>query len=252
MNILPNEILLKIFCKVDWEYQLYHPLNVICKKWNNLITQYGIDFDTDYNTILSIYVTSEYEKLSLSTCYYEKQRYIKIEFKKNDNPELLQKLLLKIPTANLELNYYDFPYNQEIIKFHNKHVRWLKCSYYEQHYSFKLRNLEYLVLHKTKVTRKLINNSNLKEIYFSHINNIDLKIFNNLTHHKNKVNKLKFYRCIFDFYIICTKQKDIVVYIDNCWSIYNIEDAYYDTDGDVYYTIIKNNIDNSKKENLSY
>jgi hypothetical protein len=81
MNTLPNELLLKVFNRIPWESHLKYPLNLVCKKWDNLIQRYEIDFNTDYNTSLHINVKKViwFEIYSIKN----KKILIKIEHSKN-------------------------------------------------------------------------------------------------------------------------------------------------------------------------
>jgi hypothetical protein len=144
MNNLPNEILLKIFGKVDWEYQLYHPLNLICKRWNELIQKHEINFDTDYNTVLHL-------KQSKFPCSFKNrisknEGIINVYIRHSDTctSDELENLLLKIPAYKLIISNADFPYNSRLLKFHNKHIKCLTVNKYIGNYMYQLNKIIFL------------------------------------------------------------------------------------------------------------
>jgi hypothetical protein len=139
MNNLPNELLLKIFGKVDWEYQIENPLNVICQKWNKLIKQYGIDFDTDYTTTARLRQMGDRGYETHFIIIRDKKltkRAITIFYRNCDNKKL-QKLLLKIPVYFLKLDY-GLQFTSKLLNFHNKHLKWIEfCKCRKQKESFE-------------------------------------------------------------------------------------------------------------------
>jgi hypothetical protein len=207
MDTLPNELLLKIFGKVDWEYQIENPLNVICQKWNNLIKKHGIDFDTDYNLELTI-------RISDCSFLYDPPYKInlidnKMDISINENGDcniyLLEKLLLKIPAykLKLEINYKDFIHTSDLIKFQNKHLKVVFFYDYFDYYNCNLNKMEHLLIYnsyhfpKDYCLGKFITMMNLKDVCFVHIE-IDLDLVDFIKK-ADKLIKIKFLGCWFSW-----------------------------------------------------
>jgi hypothetical protein len=161
MNTLPNELLLKIFGQVPWEYQIKNPLNVICKKWNNLIDTHVIDFGV-CNVTLSI----NYGYTNFNIINEPNGKTVVFMNYTHKYNKHLENLLLKIPAYNLSI-HDDFPYNSKLIKFHNKHVKVLELVNYLGHYIYKLNGFKVLQFNHTKSLLQIGNLWNPKEIYFS-------------------------------------------------------------------------------------
>jgi hypothetical protein len=135
MNNLPNEILLKIFSNVSWIYQLYHPLNLVCKKWDILIQKYGIDFDTDYKITISIILKYEFIKSDLKIIRdYGDKKILLFNINRNYNRKLVENILLRIPAYKFQLTGFGFVYTPKLKKFHDKHVTSLRFIHNKENY----------------------------------------------------------------------------------------------------------------------
>jgi hypothetical protein len=192
MNNLPNEVLLKIFGKVNWKYQIYHPLNLICKRWNDLIKRHEIDFDTDYNTKLILVSVSGLVKPTLSPHFRKSNLIIKTDMYVFFNKKtLLEKLLLKIPAYKLHIDdeYGWFNYTPRLIDFHNKHIKNI-ILYSYNNYLTKLNSIETLTIHylssKSLVYKESLFSNNLKTIKFLDVyDNVDNYILDILPYCNN-------------------------------------------------------------------
>jgi hypothetical protein len=204
MDTLPNELLLKIFGKVDWYYQIENPLNLICKRWNNLIKKHGIDFDTDYNTELIIELNT-YNPLRKDWRFCEVRLYenkIFITGSKNYDKNRLEKLLLKIPAYYLKIIGNVFYYTSKVISFHNRHIKKLKLIHIFddlKKYLKRLTAFSYLTVNFSSVSIKpLYNNKPVKEIEFKSERINDPYIFDFLKY-STTLMKIKFIDCKFSW-----------------------------------------------------
>jgi hypothetical protein len=210
INNLPNELLLKIFGKVSWEYQIENSLNVICKRWNDLIKRHGIDFDTDYNTVLYVEIICEIEK-------YFNHTVIKLYIK---NINSLEKLLYKFPGYELEI-MDSFNIYSPKLTFYNKHLRRLRIvskrfyytpikPYFVEVYKIRIPKITYKFTHLKEIT---FRNLEIKPDIFEIINfyqKLEIIIFHGCRFswiHENKIS---------DIFPIFNKQEKVQITFQLC------------------------------------
>jgi hypothetical protein len=193
MNSLPENLLLKIFNKIPWYYDP-NSLKLVCKKWNTLISENGIYFETDYNLRLVIFQNS--------TKIFDHEKLIKT-YKYNIYDDKKLRRLLRIPVYKLKISGSNEKYNSmysDMIPFYNKHIKKLYLMNDHGKYAYELTNLRSLIIHSKGVNlSKLLiqNQSTLKQIKFIKTK-ITKSLFVDLYMTKNLIEIIRFKKCYFN------------------------------------------------------